>query len=70
MFETDIKINGVIVAHIYGYNSVCVNKNVYNYFFRYYEPDTGFIQEGSVLHKRDDGIYILISKILLEVKKH
>lgn len=44
-----------------------IHPNYYRYDYRYYEPETGEISTGNLLHAREDGAKTLIKRILKEV---
>jgi hypothetical protein len=70
MFTVEIKINGALIAHIYGRNITSSDhpaaKDLYQY--EYYQTETHKVQNGKVAHARDAGIIPLVSLILKDVK--
>ena len=69
MFSVEVKINSQLVGHVYCRNVRDVNIDICEYEYRYYEPETGKVFDGSLNHKRSEGIKVLIRKILVEVEK-
>jgi len=76
MFSVEIKLNGSMIAHIYGRNITqysaydnLKNLDESEYIFEYYEPEIGELIKGNVSHKRSDGIVPLIIKILKNASK-
>ena len=74
MFTIEIKINGSLIGHIYGINKGDGPNKTTRYNYEYYEPEIRRLITGSVLHKRENGIRVLIELILESVenslKKH
>lgn len=69
MFSVEIRINGSMIAHIYGHNTSTFNSDgdtLYNYELYEVNGKTG-LKSGFVAHKRSDGIFELIKKICSEV---
>ncbi len=71
MLSVELKVNGVMVGHIYGRN-ISGNDHMYCsehiYRWEYYKPEQRQMVSGTVKHIRDDGIEKLISLILKEVE--
>jgi len=82
MFSVEIKINGSMIAHIYGRNLGPAEDHpvpieltdrernsgdAYLYKYEYYTPENRGIREGKVVHVRDDGIEPLLRDILASV---
>ena len=79
MFTTEIRLNGTLIAHIYGRN-VCScfgmnptrtvpKKHFCKYAYEYYEVDTRKVRSGTVEHNREDKVRKLITAILNDVEK-
>ena len=69
MISVEIKINGSLIAHIYGHNEGTYNsKGETQYSYELYEVAKGdkALKYGTVDHKRDEGIFQLIKKICAE----
>lgn len=67
MFTIEIKINGSMIAHIYGHNQTSTNDgDIYRY--EYYETEKRRIVNGEVTHRRELGIRPLIAAILADIK--
>ena len=69
MITTEIRINGIMIGHVY-----CTNKGEiqnmpgrYLYAYEYYRPDEGKIIKGEVFHKREDKAERLLQIILTSV---
>lgn len=68
MFTFEIRINGSLIAHIYGHNEGEIDKKGQTkYSYEYYEPTTRRIVSGTVRHKRGDGIRPLVTTILKDI---
>ena len=69
MFTVEIKVNGNLIAHVYGRRLGAVEKrNVYE--FEYYKVgDEPAITKGAVTRNYEDGMGKLLMKILREVDK-
>ena len=67
MFTTEIRINGALIAHIYGRNCGTNREGATMYSYEYYEPETREVTNGQVTHMRDDGIRHLVKLILDDV---
>jgi hypothetical protein len=68
MFTFEIKINGALIAHIYGKNTLVYaddGDTVYDY--EYYEVASRKVTKGSVLHDSKSGIRPLITTILNDI---
>lgn len=69
MFSVEIKINGSMIAHIYGHNTMKFNdsgETIYDYELYEVNSKKG-LREGFVAHKRGEGIFELIKKICAKV---
>ncbi len=71
MFTTEIRINGALIAHVYGVNTS--DRNVLrgedSYRYEYYELDTGEVITGGVTHTRSDGIKRLLIIVLEDIER-
>ena len=67
MFTTEIRINGALIAHIYGRNCGHNQDGAAMYSYEYYEPETREVMTGQVTHMRDDRIRHLVKLILEDV---
>lgn len=68
MFSVEIKINGSLIAHIYGHNTMKFNdrgETLYDYELYEVNSKRG-LRKGFVNHRREDGIFELIKKICAE----
>lgn len=63
MFSAEIKINGIMIAHIYGHNTSELIDGQCKYKYEVYRPNKAFVK-GDVLHKRSDDILQLLKKII------
>lgn len=68
MFTVDIRINGTLTAHIYGLNRRTMGTGD-EYSYSLYEPEGSKIKEGMVKHFRNEGILVLVEKILEDYRK-
>ena len=76
MFTVEIKINGTLIKLIKGQNIdslYCKTLNVddfdtYEYVYTSFDIDKEQIESGNVIHKRKDGIFVLVKKILEDLK--
>lgn len=69
MFSIEIKINGSMIAHIYGHNEGTYNSaGETQYSYELYEVNKGekALKYGGVEHIRNEGIFTLIKKILID----
>lgn len=67
MFTVEIRINGAMIAHIYGRNIAPLPNGKTRYEYEYYEAETRKVQNGCVEHLREAGIVPLVSSILEDV---
>lgn len=70
MFTFEVRINGALIAHIYGQNTDQIDddgRTIYKY--EYYEVSTRNVKRGTVLHKIEDKIIPLLSAILKDIQK-
>ena len=65
-FTVEIKINGSMIAHIYGRNIAPVPGGKTRY--EYYQVENRKVKNGCVVHKRELGIVPLINSILSDVE--
>lgn len=68
MFTAEIRVNGTLVAHLYGRN-VGESGELHKYDYEYYQTAEGGLKMGSVIHDQEDGIAALVSKILAHQNK-
>lgn len=66
MFTFEIRINGSLIAHIYGRNLGTKGPKS-EYCYEYYQVENRELVEGKVKHAREDGIETLIQVILKDV---
>lgn len=65
MFSVEIKINGVLVSHIYGHNMLMrTHEDSYIYSYELYRPGKNTLSSGTVIHSREEGIEKLVQIIL------
>lgn len=75
MITTEIKINGILLGHMYAHNVGKANdgfgndRGRYRYDYEYYRIGKGRIIMGSLTHNRSEGAEKLISLLLDEVKE-
>jgi len=69
MISVELKVNGVMVGHIYGRNVQQVGADEYLYKYEYYEPEKHATKRGKVVHKKSDGIRELIRIILEDLER-
>ena len=74
MFSVEVKINGVLIGHLYGHNNGHMESDALSdkclYSYEYYEPGTGKeVKRGNITHKRDDGAAKLVSEIFKKLEK-
>jgi len=68
MFTFEIKINGSLIAHIYGHNEGRYNEEgETEYRYEYYETERPKLTTGTVFHDTEKGIRPLIVEILQDV---
>ena len=68
MFTFEIKINGSLIAHIYGHNEGRRNaEGETEYRYEYYETENPKLTVGTVHHDPQKGIRPLIVEILQDV---
>ena len=80
MFTIELRVNGTLVTHVYGRNvtdernergvgaqDVANGADVYDY--ELYETESRRVTNGTVTHKRNDGIRALAAKILRDVER-
>ena len=66
MLTADLRVNGVLVAHVYIRNLMDRVGQVDTYAFEIYRPESGVIKTGTVTHNRDNGAEDLIVKVLTD----
>ena len=69
MMSVEIKVNTVLIGHIYLRNIKHLDFDKYEYVYHYYKPETGGILKGAITHNRGDGAEVLINKILKDILK-
>jgi len=69
MFTMEIRINGTMIAHIYGRNTGETKDGAHEYVYELYETETRGVVNGTVYHKRQEGIKKLVSAILADADK-
>lgn len=79
MFTTELRVNGNLIAHIYGRNvCTCVPMNYLKedfqdhdctYEYDYYDVETRTLTKGTVEHNRQGKLRQLIATILMDVEK-
>lgn len=69
MLTAEIKINGVLIGHIYIVNEYTNADGDASYRWEYYEPDGGLTKGAGLTHKRSDGAVALIAKVAKLVGK-
>ena len=72
MFSVDIKINGVLIAHLYGQNRGYADylrseDSSYKYEYHVINKRGTPVVYGNLTHNRADGIEILVHKILEKI---
>ena len=74
MFSVEVKINGILIGHLYGHNKGYMESDDLSdeclYSYEWFEPGTGKeVKRGNITHKRDDGMVKLLSKIFKKLEK-
>jgi hypothetical protein len=69
MFTVEIRVNGNLVAHVYGQNLSEYGIEEAAYRWEYYEVSSQTVRCGHVKHVRSQGIAPLVAKILTKVSK-
>jgi hypothetical protein len=65
MFTAELKINGILVGHLYGRNTGKLDKQKYTYEAEYYEIASGKVQNlPPIQHNRKKGLARLVSVCL------
>lgn len=64
MLTVEIKVNGVLISHIYAYNKDKKPKGINKYYYEYYKVGKYQITQGEVKHNYEDGIEKLVELIL------
>lgn len=65
MIDATICINGVMVGHIYAHNTGSVTRSgKCNYDYKIYDVNKGAVASGVVTHDRENGMFILIKRII------
>lgn len=68
MLTAEIKVNGVLIGHMYVVNEY-MHDDEASYRWEYYEPDGGLTKGVGLTHKRSDGAVALIAKVAKLVGK-
>ena len=66
MLTADLRVNGVLVAHVYIRNLLDREGSLDTYTFEIYRPESGVIRTGTVMHDRDRGAEEVIVKVLTD----
>lgn len=67
MLSAELKVNGVLVAHLYGHNKGFTDPDGnYVYFWELYEVGKSKVSSGTLTHSRPDGLIVLVQKMLSE----
>ena len=70
MFTVELKINGTLIAHVYGHNEGFDEKTGdYKYRYEYYEVESRKVTNGIITHDRKKGLNALVSSILTHAEK-
>jgi hypothetical protein len=74
MLTAEIKINGILIGHLYIHNEVkefIDPDGIHPYSAEYYEVGSGEIKRALLPHRRSDGALTLIAKVIkaLKIKK-
>ena len=75
MLTAEIKINGILIGHLYLHNKTPVDqihfypKHPNLYYVEYYEIGTNKVQSVEVEHIRNKGALVLIKKAIEALKK-
>lgn len=68
MFTVEVRVNGVMVAHVYGVNTGEADGDRHIYRYELYETGNALngisVRSGTVRHRRQDGILALVRGIL------
>lgn len=70
MFSVEIKVNGVLAAHVMGENIGNVGDGkecLYNYHL--YDTKEACVNSSEIVHDQDDGILTLVKEILKKETK-
>lgn len=75
MLTAEIKVNGVLIGHVYIHNEGYVNDNLdddddmCNYSYHAYDVGEGeIIGRGTVKHPRKDGAFRLVERVLFALR--
>jgi hypothetical protein len=67
MFTVEIRVNGTLIAHVYGRNAGDARtEGLTQYFYEMYRTEDRKVITGSVEHMRELGIESLIARILVD----
>jgi hypothetical protein len=69
MFSNEIKVNGVLIGHLYCHRKLHQTDTKTMYFYRYYRIEDGKVIEGTVYHKYEEGIEKLQEIIFSDIFK-
>jgi len=70
MFTVEIKINGSLIAHVYGHNTGRMTGGKSDYDWHYYSTEKGTVISGQLSHFRVLGMNALIGDILEKVRQN
>ena len=72
MLSVELKINGMLIYHIYARNVSSKDFGECNYLYEFYEIESREVKNGEVSHFRQDGLSKLVAKILedMETRKN
>jgi len=67
MFTIEMRVNGTLIAHVYGRNvGDGRSEGLTQYFYELYRAGNRKLITGDVEHKRENGIEALVVKILAD----
>ncbi len=69
MFTVEIKVNTVLMSHIYGVRREEVKNGAFRYTYEYYQTQLRKVTKGEVTHVPDKGMRTLIRLILDDIDK-
>jgi hypothetical protein len=69
MFTVEIRVNTLLVAHVYGRNLGKHDGKTCEYLWEYYELEKGAVIQGIMRQPPGNGIAPLVAKILTKVSK-
>jgi hypothetical protein len=72
MFTAELKINGLLVGHLYGVNKGPVVSEQVNdlchYEYHYYDTESGTVVHGNLVYRQSNGLPALVSECLTDAK--